>query len=916
MTSPSAPPRLPRWLLERALPHDVRSDVAGDLEEMFHRRCASDGAGAARRWFWRQALSFSRHFIAERIRERWTHRDMGTRFSGMDFRLALRMLVRNPALTVIAVIGLAVGIMISAGAFAILYTLVDPALPLDEGDRIVAIQTWDSAKNRAERRVLHDFVAWREELTSVTDVGAFRQVSRNLIAPGAQPETLAVAEMSASGFRVARVAPLLGRHLLDEDERAGAQPVVVIGYDVWRTRFAADPAIVGRVVQLGDAPHVIVGVMPAGFAFPVNHRVWVPLRLDPNDYPRLGGPALTVFARLAPGASLERASVEVATFSRRTADAHPATHDKLRADVVPYTFPFFDIDDPAARWLVHLMQALITLLLVIVCVNVAILVYARTAMRHGEIAVRTALGASRGRIIGQLFVEALVLAAVAAVVGLAFTAFALGQVNVAMAQLFAGLPFWWRFEVSPGVVVYVFGLAVLIAAIVGALPAVKATGKRVQLGLQRISAGGGSGMQLGRTWTLLIVVQVGVAVALLPAAVFHAWDSLTQATAHPGFNADEFLTTQLVMDRAASGAAVRGDERADQARFARAQAELLRRLSEESAVAQVTTSSSLPGGEATVWIEAEGVAVPAGAAQQQGWVVAGTRAGHEVRFNRVDLRFFDVFDVPLLAGRTLTTSDTAAAAHTIVVNESFVRNVLGGNDPLGRRVRYVGASGDAQPGEVPLGPWHEIVGVVADFPVHLVEGDLAAAKMYHAVPPEALAGGMLAMQLRGGDPTAFAGRLREISAAVDPNLQLRNIANLGTVLRQEQKMMQVIATVLVVLTSAVLLLSAAGIYALMSFTVSQRRREIGIRSALGADARHIVASIFSRAAWQLALGALLGVAVAALLEVATDGSLMKGQGLVVLPIVAGIIAAVGLLAAFGPAKRGLRIHPTEALREQ
>lgn len=915
MTVRSSPPRLARWLVERALPHDVRDDVVGDLEEMFHRRAAVDGTRPARRWFWRQTLSFSRHFMAERIRERRAGRDMSTRFSGMDFKLALRMLVRSPALTVIAVVGLAVGIMISAGAFAILYTLVDPALPLSEGDRIVAIQTWDAERNRPERRVLHDLVSWRGELTSVTDVGAFRQVTRNLIAPGAQPETLAIAEMSASGFRVARVAPLLGRHLIDDDERAGVPPVVVIGHEVWRTRFASDPSIVGRVVQLGEDPHVIVGVMPEGFGFPVNHRVWVPLRLDPNRHARLAGPALTVFARLAPGASLEGARAEIATVSRRTAEAHPDTHAKLRADVLPYTFPFFDINDPSARWIVHLMQALITLLLVIVCVNVAILVYARTATRHAEIAVRTALGASRRRIIGQLFVEAFVLAAVAALVGLTFTAFALGQVNVAMEQLFAGRPFWWRFEVSGSVVLYVLGLAVLIAGIVGVIPAFKATGTHVQLGLQRISAGGGSGMQLGRTWTLLIVLQVGVAVALLPAAVFHAWDAVRQATADPGFDADEFLTTQLVMDRPVSGAAGGRDERAEQARFARAQSKLLRRLSEEPAVGQLTTSSSVPGAEATVWIEAEGVQVPPGAAQQEGWVVAGSRAGHEVRFNRVDLRFFDVFDVPLLAGRTLAPADTGAGAQTIAVNESFVRTILGGGDPLGRRVRYVGVSGDAQPGEVTLGPWYEIVGVVGDFPVHLVEGGLSAAKMYHAVQPEALSGGMLTVQVRSSDTASFAGRLREVSAAVDANLQLRNIANLGTMLRQEQKMMQVIATVLAVLTSAVLMLSAAGIYALMSFTVAQRRREIGIRSALGADPRRILGSIFSRAAGQLAVGALFGVALAALLELATEGSLMKGHGAVVLPVVALVIVFVGLVAAVGPARRGLRIHPTEALRE-
>lgn len=445
--------------------------------------------------------------------------------SWLDFKLALRLLVRYPGLTLVAVLGMAVAIAISAGAFAIIYTLVDPALPLDEGERIVAIETWDAAAKNPERRILHDFLTWRDELQSIQDVGAYRQVSRNLIAPGGQPEAVRVAEISAHAFRVARIAPLLGRPLLDDDEQPGAAPVLVIGHDVWRHRFAGDPAIIGRTVQLGDGIYSVIGVMPAGFAFPVRHGFWVPLRSDPLHYDRRKGPELTVFGRLAPGASLDSAAAELTTIGQRTAAAHPRTHEQLRPGVLPYTFTFFDIDDPSTAWTAHLLQFLITLLLVIVCVNVAILVYARTATRHGEIAVRSALGASRGRIVGQLFVEALVLAAAAAVAGLVLTSVGLTQVNSALSQLFPQIPFWWNFELTLGVMVYVVGLTGLAAAIVGVVPALQATGRRVQSGLRRISSGGGSGMQFGKPWTVMIVVQVGIAVGLLPAAVFHAWDS-------------------------------------------------------------------------------------------------------------------------------------------------------------------------------------------------------------------------------------------------------------------------------------------------------------------------------------------------------------------------------------------------------
>ena len=725
-SSGARPPLLARWILERALPDDVREDVSGDLEELFRRR-SDDGPLRARLWYWRQAFAFTARFRSERIRERRRHMDMSTRLSWMDFRLAARILVRYPWLTIVGVIGMAVGITISAGSFAVLYTMLDPALPLDDGDRIVAVQNWDTAKNSAERRIVHDFLDWRGQLTSVQDLGAYRHLSRNLIASGAQPETVRVTEMSAAGFRVARVAPQLGRHLVEDDERAGTAPVLVIASEVWRNRFASDPGIIGRVVQLGETSYSIVGVMPDGFAFPVNDRFWIPLRLDVSLYERRKGPSISVFGRLAAGATYESAQAELTTVGLRSAQALASTHDKLRPKVMPYTYPFFDQNDASAIWMVHLMQFLITLLLVIVCVNVAILVYARTASRHGEIAVRTALGASRGRIVMQLFVEAFVLAAAAAVSSVGLTSFSLSLVNEAMRQNYAGGPFWWNFHLSPSLILYMFGLTVLAAAIVGVLPALQATGRRVQNGLKQVSAGGGSGMQFGRTWTALIVLQVAIAVALLPAAVFHTWDSLRHGLADPGGAAKEFLTAQLTMDRATAPAVTSAAyEREFASRYAARSGDLMRQLNSEPGVAGLTFASSVPGGEPTVWIEADGVASPGEPGSDSGWVAAGTRAGHQVRFNRVAPNFFETFEVPVVMGRRFSAADgesenpqhadATAGEGTVIVNQSFVRGVLGGSSALGRRVRYVGASNDVESGEVTLGRWYQIVGVVGDFP--------------------------------------------------------------------------------------------------------------------------------------------------------------------------------------------------------
>jgi putative ABC transport system permease protein len=832
----------------------------------------------------------------------------------LDFKLALRMLVRYPGLTAIGVVGMAVGIAIAAGAFGILYTFIDPALPLDEGDRIVVIQNWDAAANRVERRTAHEFVEWREALASVQEIGAYTQVSRNLIADGAQPETVRIAAMSAAGFRLTRVPPLIGRTLEPADELDGAPDVLVIGHEAWRARFGADPSIVGRPVKLGAVPHVIVGVMPEGFGFPVSHQYWIPLRMDGSRPERRSGPDLTIFGRLAPGATFESANAELALLGQRAAEAMPQTHAQLRPRILPYTYPFFDIDSPAIAWVVHLVQFLITLLLVVVCVNVAILVYARTATRAGEIAVRTALGASRSRIVAQLFLEALVLAAVAAIAGLVLASAGLEQIHAAMLRGYSALPFWWDFGLSTGAVLYVVGLTVLAAAIVGIVPALKATGPRMHGRLKSMSAGSG-GMQLGRLWTFMVAGQVAFAVALLPAAVYHAWDSVRTGMADPGFSAERFLTAQLLMDRSGDVGTVSPSEAA--LRYGQRHTELIQRLEAEPEVAAVTFSTAVPGDEATVWIEVEGVRTPTAEEAQHasGYVVrAGSGAGHEVRMNRVDAGYFDTFEVPLVTGRGFRIADANPAATAVIVNRSFAEAIFGTSNAVGRQLRYAGRSNDADPEHVEFGRWYEIIGVVADFP-NPAKSQLVPRKVYHATTAAAAGTVQMSVRLHSDDAMSFAGRFRELAADVDPRLQLRDLISMDDAVRREQAMLRTVAAVLVGLTAAVLLLSSAGIYAMMSFTIAQRRREIGIRTALGADQRQILAGIFSRAIAQLTAGAAVGIGLAILLELASDGDMLEGHAAVVVPMVAGFMTLVGLVAAIGPARRGLRIHPTEALRE-
>lgn len=783
----------------------------------------------------------------------------------LDLLLGARMLAKYPALTLVGGFGIAVAVAIAAAGFSVIYgNFLASSLPLHEGHRLVSIELWDPSANRPERRVRHDFPVWRNELRLIHDVSAFRTLTPNLIAPGAQPVSVRVAAITAAGFSAARERPLLGRYLLEADEAEGAPTVLVIGEQVWRNRFAGDRAILGRTVQLGAVPHTIVGVMPAGFAFPVNHQFWVPLRHGPTPAAAREGPELMVFGRLAPGAAREAAQAEMETVSRRAWQPSASAYAQLRAQVMPYSHPFLGLHSTEDISGLHIMQALVNSLLVVVCLNIAILVYARTAMRQPEIALRTALGAGRGRIVGQLFLEALVLCLAAALVGVGIAAAALRYARSVVPES-GELPYWLSFELSPGAVLYAGLLSLAAAAIIGIVPALRVTGRNLR-----------GGLTLGKSWTVMVVAQVAVAVALLPSGLFYAWGAIRSGIAHPEFPAAEYLTAEV------------GLEAADDRRVSSRYEELRRRLLAEPNVRGVALAAALPGDEPGSLIETDREA-----------------AFRRVRVNRVDIEFFRLFEVRLLAGRLLRLEDQGGEA--IVVNRALAQALFAGN-ALGRRLRPANNNSNAS--------WQKIVGIVADFPPGVSKGmDDSPLRVYHAAAPEQFRPAALAIRLRGTTASGFAPVLREMAAAVDPELHVNNVFNLEEALRRDQWIRRLEAAVLLSTSLSVLLLAGAGIYAMMSLTITQRRKEIGIRMALGADGRRVVTGVFARALMQLAVGALLGLAAGAAMESASNGELLRGNGVVVLPSVALFMIAVGCVAGVGPVRRGLRIQPTEALRE-
>jgi putative ABC transport system permease protein len=819
--------------------------------------------------------------------------------SRIDFRLGMRMLVKYPGLSIIGGIGMAAAIAIGTAFFAFFHSYIASTLPVHDGARIIALENWNLETNNEARQSMQDFVTWRDEMKTVEQIGAFRSVGRNLIVPGGTSEPVTIAEITATGFQITHVPPVLGRPLLDSDAEPGAPPVVVIGHGVWQSKFAGDPQIIGRQVRFGNTAHTVVGVMPAGHAFPVNHSYWTPLHVNPSSFERGQGPAIFAFGRLRPGVTIAEAQAELSTLSARAAAAFPETNGHLDARVLPYSQPILDIQG-TSMWQVSLMEAMVSLLLVIVAVNVAILIYARTATRQNEIAVRTALGASRRRIVGQLFIEALVLCAGAAAVGLLLARFGVAQGHAIMEAEGASLPYWIDQRMPFAAYVYVAALTLLAAVIAGVLPALQATGRRMQATLKESS--GGTGLRLGRTWTALVIAQVALAVAGLPMAIAIGWSEVRAATTAPAFDYESFLAVRLLSDvEPPAGVDADAYRRDATLRAATLNRDLIDRLVTEPAIRDVTFGAYIPGDEHHARIEIDGAAPS----------VTGAPLP---QFNRVAPGFFTVVDGSLLAGRLLTAADAESATAPVVVNRAFVDRVLGGANALGKRIRYVETE---QPDRVDVDPrvTHEIVGVVADLFANSTAPGMVNPVIYHPLPAAPQGTVMLLVRTRSNDAAQFSTRLREIASALDPSARLTNYP-FTLLLRQQELATRLVMLVLALIVVSVLMLSAAGIYALMSFTVAQRRKEIGIRAAMGADSRQLLRGIFARAAAQLGAGVAVGALVALLVDIASGGEALGAMGYVLLPAMSISMVIVGLVASIGPARRGLRIQPTEALRAE
>jgi predicted permease len=808
-----------------------------------------------------------------------------------DYKLGMRMLLKFPGLTLAGGLALAIAIGIGAGWYDVWGKLLSPAIPLPEGDRLVLIETQNTLTNVPELRVVRDFLEWRRELRTIEDLGAYRTATRSLVVGNAAPEPLRLAEITAAAFRTARVPPVLGRALLDSDEVPGAPGVIVLGYDVWQRSFGGRHDVIGSTVKLAGASATVLGVMPDGFRYPVNHDAWAPLQLRAS-YGALEGGAISVIGRLAPGLTRERADAELRVLGERAAAALPATHEHLR----PVVMGPGETRDFTGLAQLALTNLPVLLMLIIACMSVGTLVYARTATREGEIAVRSALGASRARIIGQLFVEALVLALVAAAVGLiaADRAVTWGIENINRTT--GGVPFWMTPGLKLSTILYAGGLAAASAALLSLLPALKATQARVQSRLANLGAGGAT-LRFGRVWTGVMITQVALTAIAIPSAMESASEVLRNSRIRAEFPSHEYLAARIDIDRPFEDEALSAFE----GRRAQIYAALERRIAQEPGVVAVTFADGAAG---------SGPRTRVGEVESS----PGAEPTYEDLFwtSAVGPGFFEAFDRPIVAGRAFHGGDRSPAARTVIVNEAFAREYsrdTGSGSPLGARLQYSSPSARS---DVVAEPWFEIVGVVRDFGLDPDDDGDERPFVFHAASAGTVTPLVMSVRARS-NPAALVARLPAIAADVDGRLFVQEARTTDEWIRRRDMQLTLSVGAQAAVTSLVLFLSALGIFSLVSVGVSRRTREIGLRAALGANPRHVLAGVLSRGM------VLMGSGIAAGGAVLLWGVALLGFDVAPyaerLGLTSVVMLTACLLACIGPARRALRINPTDALRD-
>ncbi|MET0398767.1 MAG: ABC transporter permease [Longimicrobiaceae bacterium] len=789
-----------------------------------------------------------------------------------DLRFALRTLLRSPAFAGVAILTLALGI----GAVATLFSVVDGVLlrplPFREPDRLVSVSP---ALLRGE------YVLARDRSRSFAELGGYQGGVGFGLSGGGEPERVTGAYASTNLFAALGAEPLLGRGFAAGEDQPGRGAVVVLGHGLWRRRFGGDPAAVGRTVTLDGEPRTVVGVMPAEFRFPsAETELWVPVPLDPAPHAvgalwGMGG--FQAVGRLAPGATPRQALAELGALARAMRAENPlwTPPEPYRADAA--VVPLRDAVVGEVRPTLLVLLAAVGFVLLIACANVANLLLARGLGRAREMALRSALGAGRGRLVRQLLTESLVLALAGGAAGLLLASWGLRWL---VAALPADTPRLAEVALDGRVTALALGATLLTGVAAGLLPAWRVTRRELQ-GPLREGAGAGGGRR--RLSGVLVAAEIGLAMVLVVGAGLLIRSVRALVAVDPGFRTERVVSARIDPPESLYG---------DPARQRAFYAEVLGRVQALPGVGAAGLTSQLPlGGEPSSWATAvEGVTLDPNALPM---------------FDRraVTPEYLRTLGVRLVRGRAFTAADREDAPPVALVDEAAARRFWPAEDPVGKRIGHPWAN-----------DWMTVVGVVAEVRSAGLAGEQNPA--YYVPFAQKPGAGMTLVARTTSPPEALAGSLRAVVAGVDPRVPVSRVRAMDEWVAQSVARPRLTAVLLGAFAGLALLLGAVGVYGVVAYTVGERTREIGLRIALGAGVGDVVGMVLRQGALLAAAGIGAGLLASLAATRALAGLLygVTATDPLTFAVVPAILAAAALLATWLPARRASRVDPMSALR--
>jgi putative ABC transport system permease protein len=858
--------------LEEELDEEVRFHLEREIEENIARGMSREEA------HYTALRSFGG---VERVKEE-SRDERGIRLLEeiwQDLRYGARMLLKNPGFTLIAVLTLALGIGAKTAIFSILNAVVLRPLAFKEPDRIVHI--WErELKRGADRYPLSppNFIDYRDQSRVFEQIGAYRPQNFNFTGMD-EPERLDGVRASAGVFAALGVNPLLGRVFQTEEEQPGRNRVVILGHGFWRRRFGSNPTIIGKSLTLNGESYTVVGVMPAEFQFPSNSEpvaLWIPMTFSASELTNRGFHAYGAVARLKAGVSRTQALAELETIAGRLRQQYLATNASYDVNLTPV---HEQVVGEARPTLLKLFGAT-GLVLLIACANVASLLLSRSASRGREIAIRSALGASRGRILRQLITENFALSVLGGAVGLLLAAWSIGLIKQIGAH---AIPRLQEVAIDGRVLGFSFSLGLLASLLAGLAPALQVTKAPMNESLKE-GAWSTAGRGHNRIRRLLVVSEIALSLVLLISAGLLIKSLLSLQSVNPGIRPNNVLTMRVSLSSRRGLQAVNYYQ------------ELLRRIGRIPGVESVGAISHLPLSGAMAFVDFTIDGKPAAPGKDQ-----------STHFRAISPAYFRTMGIPLLKGRDFTEQDDERATNVILINDTLARRHFPGEDPIGRRLTI--SYGD----EPAL---REIVGVVGDVK-HRGLTNESGSEVY--VPlPQLPHSAMNIVTRATGDPLNLVAAVRNEAFAIDRNQPVANIRTMEQYLADSVARPRFNTVLLGLFAALALALAIVGIYGVMSYFVAQRTHEIGIRLALGARpydvSRMVVRQGISLTMNGLAIGLTLAFATTHLLTNSLYG--VGTTDPLTFVVISSLFALVALLACYLPARRATKVDPLVALRRE